>query len=200
MTLEEYKDDIYTCNRTRCGFCREECPMYERFRQEIYSSRGKMQVARGLLERKIKPSKDLLEVLSLCATCGYCKYKCALHNVEIFQALREYMIENGIENDFHKRTVKQIKEKSNPFGLEKEKRLEGIKDFNFNDKSEILFFAGCTYSFQLTETMKNILKILQKARVELNSLKEEEFCCGSLLFLTGYAKDFEKWQKNNIKY
>jgi len=158
-----------------------------------------MQVARGLLEGKIKPSKGLLEVLSLCATCGYCQYKCALNNVEIFQALREHVIESGIENDFHKRTVKQIKEKSNPFGLDKEGRLEALKEFNFNEKADTLFFGGCTYSYQLTDEMKTILKILNKANVELNSLKEEEFCCGSLLILTGYAKDFKELANKQYK-
>ncbi|NHI94172.1 MAG: (Fe-S)-binding protein [Candidatus Lokiarchaeota archaeon] len=199
MSLEQYKDDIYTCNRTRCGFCREACPMYEHFKFEIYSSRGKMQVARGLLEGKVKPSKELMEVLSLCAACGYCQYKCALNNVEIFQALRQYLIEHGVENDFHKRAIKQIIEKSNPFGLEKDKRVEWAKDFKFDTKSEILFFAGCTYSYHLPEDIKKILQILNKANIKLNYLNENEFCCGSLIHLAGYKENFEDLVKKNYQ-
>ena len=199
MSLEEYKDDIYTCNRTRCGFCREACPMYDHFKLEIYSSRGKMQVARGLLEGHIKPSKGLMDVLSLCAACGYCQYKCALNNVEIFQALREYMIEHSIENEFHKRTIKQIMEKSNPFGLDKQERIEWSKHIEFDSNSSVLFFAGCTYSYHLPEDMKKILQILNKANIKLNYLKEEEFCCGSLIHLAGYKKNFEEFAKNNYQ-
>ena len=40
--LRPYADDIYTCNRTRCGACREECPIY-RIRGGSYDS-----VAAGL--------------------------------------------------------------------------------------------------------------------------------------------------------
>ena len=108
MNVEKYIDDIYTCNRTRCGFCREECPIYNEFRFEAYSCRGRMQIARGVIEKKIKLSKELLNCFNLCTTCGYCGYKCALHNTDIIEALRADLVENGFTNRYKLfRVVKQ---------------------------------------------------------------------------------------------
>ena len=57
MELEKYKDAIYTCNRTRCGFCREECPIFKEKKLESYACRGKMLIARGMLEGIIPESE-----------------------------------------------------------------------------------------------------------------------------------------------
>ncbi len=81
--LEKLADDVYTCNRTRCGFCREECPVYHIKQLETYSCRGKMLVARGLLEGALHPSAELAEMLNECALCGYCQARCALHANEV---------------------------------------------------------------------------------------------------------------------
>jgi Fe-S oxidoreductase len=68
--LKSYQEDIYTCNRTRCGFCREECPVYRITRYETFSCRGKMLVARGLMEGLLEPSKEMADMLDKCLLCG----------------------------------------------------------------------------------------------------------------------------------
>jgi len=61
--LEDYAEDIYTCNRTRCGFCREQCPVYHVMAYETYSCRGKMLVGRGLMEKTLSPSAEMAQIL-----------------------------------------------------------------------------------------------------------------------------------------
>ncbi|MHC1592102.1 MAG: hypothetical protein ACXQS8_08440, partial [Candidatus Helarchaeales archaeon] len=90
--------------------------MYSEFKYEAYSSRGKMQIARGLLEGIIQPDQALMDCLSLCTLCGYCKARCALDNVEIFKQLRERLIKAGFENRYHKKAVMNILEHESPFG------------------------------------------------------------------------------------
>ena len=41
--------------------------------------------------------------------------------------------------------------------------------------------------------------MLNKADIKLNYLQEDEFCCGSLLRLTGYTKDFKDLANKNYK-
>src|SRR4030042_2059740 len=89
--LKELIDDIYTCNRTRCGFCREEGPVYRVKRLETYSSRGRMLVARGLVEGILEPSAEIQEVMDDCLMCGYCQARGALNNLDIFSAVRQEM-------------------------------------------------------------------------------------------------------------
>jgi Fe-S oxidoreductase len=103
--LEPFRDDIYTCNRTRCGFCSVECPVYRAKRLETYASRGRMLVARGLLEGILEPSAEIQEVMDECLMCGYCQARCALHNMEIFQAVRREMRAAGYSSAKHERTA-----------------------------------------------------------------------------------------------
>ena len=64
--LKDYAEDIYTCNRTRCGFCRDQCPVYHVKAYETYSCRGKMLVGRGLMEKTLSPSAEMAQILDQC--------------------------------------------------------------------------------------------------------------------------------------
>lgn len=69
-SLEDYAEDIYTCNRTRCGFCRGQCPVYRVKVYETYSCRGKMLVGRGLIEKNLSPSLEMAQILDHRLLCG----------------------------------------------------------------------------------------------------------------------------------
>lgn len=192
MTLEKNKEEIYTCNRTRCGFCRDQCPVYAQLKFEAYSSRGKMQIARGLLEGVITPDPALMECLSLCTLCGYCQANCALNTVEIFKDLRETVIKQGIENKFHKRALNNILEGKSPFGPQETKKSDWAKNLSFDKTSKILFFAGCSYPIMFPRVLQNVYEVLSKANVKLNYFGEAEDCCGLLMDLTGYRDEFNQ--------
>lgn len=199
MHIEKYREDIYTCNRSRCGFCREECPVYGEFRFEAYSCRGRMQIARGLMEDIITPSKELLDCINLCTNCGYCRYKCALHNVEIIEALRADLVAEGITDVQHDKAKKYIIEKSNPMNLPVQDRNNWANDLEFDKNSPILFYAGCVYSYNYPERLNKLIQIFNKIGISLNYLDNEENCCGNLLYATGYWNDFENIVKQNVK-
>jgi heterodisulfide reductase subunit D len=189
--IEKLRDDIYTCNRSRCGMCREECPVYDLLRFEEYSSRGRSQIAKGLLEGTIKPSKELLESLSLCATCGYCRFRCALPTVDLVERLRADLVKLGYELPNYQRVKERILKDKNPYGkalVEKEVWAEGLQ---FNESSPHLFFAGCLYSLLAPALLKKMVRILQKAGLDLNHLGEED-CCGAVLHTTGYWDEFQQ--------
>lgn len=197
MHISKYIDDIYTCNRSRCGFCREECPVYQEFRLEAYSCRGRMQIARGVIEEKVKPSKELLDCINLCTTCGYCRYKCALHNVEIIEALRADLVKLGITDKYHDRARSYILKKDNPMNLPRKEKTNWAEGLEFDENSSTLFYAGCVYSHLFPDRLKICIKILDKIGLKLNYLHEEEKCCGNLLYTTGYWDDFETLKKEN---
>jgi len=198
MYLDDLKENIYTCNRTRCGFCRENCPVYSELRYEAYSCRGKMLIARGLIEGTIKPSKDLIECISLCTTCGYCLYRCALDNINVIESIRANLINSGYENKYHRISVKNILDFNNPFKESNKKRIDWLKNLSIDKKSSILFFAGCVYTFQQSERLKKIYQSLIKLGVSLNYLGENESCCGTLLSTTGYLEKFHEIASKNV--
>lgn len=67
---------------TRCNGCVQSCPSYFIYKEETFSPRGRNQILRLLLERKIKPAQHraLLErTATHCMLCGRCTRACAGH-------------------------------------------------------------------------------------------------------------------------
>ena len=84
MRLEEYKQEIWTCNH--CAMCTgtvsdeggfyKTCPTYERLRFEDSSPRGHNTIAFYLLEGSLKYSKEVADCIYNCTTCASCEEIC----------------------------------------------------------------------------------------------------------------------------
>lgn len=177
--LSAYGEDIYTCNRTRCGSCREECPVYKIKRYETFSCRGKMLVARGLLEGICEPSKEMAEVLERCLLCGYCQARCALNNMDIMTAMRQLMTHEGFTSPAHRKNVERIINEGRLFDSQALAKREGNTPI----------YIGCLYRSRLKE-LSTIFSVMEK--VDLSPRLGEETCCGYVVEATGFSSEFEK--------
>lgn len=182
QSLERYVEDIYTCNRTRCGFCVADCPVYRVKGFEAYTSRGKMIIARGLLEGLVEPSTEMQQVLEGCLLCGYCQARCALANVEIFTLLRQRLAEQGLSAPEHTEAVARIVEEG--FLLD---RPAPIKR-----EGTVPLYLGCLYQSKPVEA-RTIISVLK--RCGLDPLVVDETCCGYFAEATGFAPEFEQIQE-----
>jgi fumarate reductase (CoM/CoB) subunit B len=180
-SLRELSDDIYTCNRTRCGFCREECPVYRVKRLETYSSRGRMLVARGLLEGILEPSAEIQEVMDDCLMCGYCQARCALENQEVFAALRSELRQAGYASAKHERTSAKILEEGTLFPRPTPFRRLGTTPL----------YLGCAYQSKPHE-VKKIVSVLEK--VGIDPLVSDEVCCSYIVGAIGFDDEFSHAQ------
>lgn len=180
-TLKQYIDDIYTCNRTRCGFCREECPVYRVQGYETYSCRGKMLVARGIVEGTLQPDDEMARMADDCLLCGYCSARCALHNVEIITALRETLAEAGFQAPRHDANSTQIQEQGYLFPRTAPIKREGTTPL----------YLGCLYQSKPAE-VKTVMSVLEKAGFD--PMITDEVCCGYVVEATGDAEGFAKAQ------
>lgn len=198
MELEKFKDAIYTCNRTRCGFCREECPVFKEKKLESYACRGKMLIARGMLEGIIPESEyeEIAKIVNTCSVCGYCAANCALDNDEILEALRADLVEKGYVDENHLAGINSILKKENPFQLDREDKIDWAEDIKFNKQSPILFYAGCTDSLFYPERLASVVKTLKKLGIEMNYLGFNEPCCGELMHTTGHWEKFKTHAEN----
>ncbi|MHA1245309.1 MAG: (Fe-S)-binding protein [Candidatus Heimdallarchaeota archaeon] len=183
---EKHKEEIYTCNRTRCGFCTQRCPVYEVTGLETHSSRGRNLVSRGIMEGIIDINEDVVELANTCLLCGYCEKNCALDNTEIFRDFKADLVEKGLTDKYLDGGVESIRNVGNPFKQKPEKR--NIPEIKSNPKSKTLLFGGCTYSLTHQETLISMAKLLG----DVNYLGEEEPCCNNLLMDAGYLKEFEE--------
>ncbi len=180
--LETYADDIYTCNRTRCAFCVADCPVYRIKGLEAYTSRGKMMIARGLMEGVLEPSTEMQKVLEECLLCGYCQARCALNNLDIFTSLRQQMAEEEFYAQEHRANVRTILDEGRLFDRPVALETEGT----------IPLYLGCLYQSKPIET-KTIISVLERCGID--PLVVEETCCGYLADATGFASEFERIQE-----
>jgi glycolate oxidase len=180
-TLGELAEDIYTCNRTRCGFCREECPVYRVKRLETYSSRGRMLVARGLLEGILEPSAEIQEVMDDCLMCGYCQARCALDNMEVFAAVRQELRQAGYASPKHERSTDKILTEGSLFPRPTPFRRIGTTPL----------YLGCAYQSKPHE-VKKIVSVLEK--VGIDPLISDEVCCSYIVGAIGFEEEFDRAQ------
>lgn len=61
---------------SRCGACAPHCPVFRELQRETYSSRGKTEVAKALLEGTLSYSKYTEDLFSKCLLCLTCKANC----------------------------------------------------------------------------------------------------------------------------
>ncbi len=177
--LISYQDDIYTCNRTRCGFCREECPVYRVTRYETFSCRGKMLVARGLVEGLLEPSKEMAEMLEKCLLCGYCQSRCALKNIEIITSMRQHLAAKGLAASVHQENTAKILREGRLFEPQVIAKHQGNTPF----------YIGCLYRSRPRE-LSTVFSVLE--RLDIHPETGEETCCGYIVEATGFSGDFEK--------
>ncbi|MFA5308818.1 MAG: (Fe-S)-binding protein [Dehalococcoidales bacterium] len=86
--LAKFKDDLDKC--TKCGFCMSACPVYREQKIETAVARGKIMLARSLLDGGRKASKEAAEMLDQCTLCMTCEQKCpaGTHVPELITAAR----------------------------------------------------------------------------------------------------------------
>ncbi len=172
-----------------------------------------------LFGKKPVTDEEMHEVakdLYACSTCMQCHYKCPvmIDTVELWEKIRETVVEAGygpLENQ--KDLVLKTKNYDNPWGqprssrarwaklAKKKKRIKAEpKDIN-RDKAEVLYFVGCTASYDnnVEEVGINTTKILAHADVDFGILGNKEKCCGSVLLRMGDKPSYERLAKENIK-
>ncbi|HSJ56782.1 MAG TPA: (Fe-S)-binding protein [Anaerolineae bacterium] len=180
-SLQPYVDQIYTCNRTRCGFCSVECPVFRVKHTESYASRGRMLVSRGLIEGILEPSAELQEVMDACLMCGYCQARCALDNMDIFSAVRKELRAAGFVSPKHEKTAERILEQGTLFDRPTPYRRPGTTPL----------YLGCAYQSKPQE-VATIVSVLEK--VGLDPLVSDEVCCSYIVGAVGFEDEFEQAQ------
>ena len=97
-------DEINRCNR--CGFCQSVCPTYQATRDETQLARGRIYLARMLIEGRYDFTKDegVSEKVNDCLLCKACVVNCpaAVRTDDIMLAARRDFLEAKGLSLFHK--------------------------------------------------------------------------------------------------
>ncbi len=207
MMLEGYRKQIYSCGR--CGYCLggyldHVCPSRFIAGFESSTARGRMLIARALLEQKLNYSAELVSILFTCFLCGACDIKCSqaakIKITEITKAMRHDAINTGIMLDKLIPETKALSESHNIYGKPSIQRKVLLSRLPIRgEKADLLYFPGCVITFRYPQIAFNTLKILNSAGIEVALLGEEEWCCGNPFLFTGMLKETERFAAHNVK-
>jgi heterodisulfide reductase subunit D len=213
---------------TSCGECVTWCPVYLQDKREAITPREKIADFKKMVEAQHGPNavffdynpvdpetlKDFTKSLYECSTCGQCHFVCPsrIDTVEMWEGIRRCVVDLGLgplENQAH--LVKNTKAYDNPWGQPRSSRAHwartGKKEKTLiappreiQEGNEILYFVGCTASFDanLREIAINSTNILNALELNWGFLANQEKCCGSVLLRMG-DKEFERIASENIK-
>jgi len=159
---------------------------------------------------------DFAKDLYACSTCMQCHYVCPVHidTVGLWERIRETIVDGGYGPlDTQKDLVLKTKNYDNPWGqprssrarwgklAKKKKRIQEEPKDILKSQSEVLYFVGCTASYDnnVEEVGINTTNILQTAGVDFGILGNKEKCCGSVLLRMGDRSSFETLCYSNIE-
>jgi heterodisulfide reductase subunit D len=207
MRIEEYRDMIYACGR--CNFCRgidfnERCPEIFTQTWESSTARGRMAIARGILEGKLHYSEELAERIFGCFMCSRCKEECKkaaqIDVIAITKAMRADFIDQGVKiPEGGSSMVATATSSGNIFADTSELHTKWATGLEFVKGSGTLFFPGCLASHRFKEKTNTLVQVLQAAGYRLDFLGDDQTCCGTPLWITGNIENAKKWAKDYIK-
>ncbi len=199
QNLEKFREKIYVCNRTTDGYCLYRCPEYNLKGFESYGARGRMYIARGLLEARLEIDASLVDRISTCLSCGYCTQRCAFDLTEIFETLKGDLVDAGKGLDKYLQLGESIKENHNPYFKRQKDRLAGIEEKIKPTKgAELLYFTGCASAYQYPTIAQSTCMILNELGPNYQILGEE-WCCGFPLIRTGQVGLAKEIAEHNLE-
>ena len=205
--LDENANLIYQC--LRCAFCFDvswvgeghKCPSYRHGSLESHSARGRIAIARAIIEGELVYDGDVADRIFSCTLCGACSEHCLkqIDVQDIYQALREDMCAKGLVPQGLQEVVELTLEHKNPFDKRSEKRLDWLKDKSRVDiQAKTAYFVGCTPSFSKRTMARDGVEILSKLGVDY-TISSDEWCCAHPLLISGERQKAAEFMEKNIE-
>ncbi|MSP91821.1 MAG: (Fe-S)-binding protein [Myxococcales bacterium] len=221
--------DLYTC--TECGRCEVNCPAWQSgkplnpkmiildLRDHVYaqsavakvaSSGGVSAEAAGAGEKSLPPLIAGLnpDAIWACTTCRSCSEQCPvmIEHIDKILDVRRHLVMT--RNEFSKEvatTLKNLENKSNPWGMAANKRADWMKGLAIptlaeSPNPEWLYFVGCAGSFddRAKQVTLAVVKVLQAAGVPFAVMGKKEKCSGDPARRIGHEYLFQEQAKENI--
>jgi len=175
------EDALMNCNR--CGLCHGCSPLFEIRKLESATARGKIRLARSLLQGELEPSDTLADRIFECLLCGRCSSVCpaGIKVEEAIHSTRRFLTSVGKAPRAMKSLVAKIDRSGNIYG----RNIEYAKP----SESELVYFPGCLSSFKLPELANAAVRCLTKAGLKISILSG--ICCGAPAWAAGFTETYE---------
>lgn len=182
--------EVYKC--LRCGWCREYqgdgggpadslCPVREVLGFESSYARGRVMLARALLEGRLKMDSAVAERAFLCLDCRACEETCPLELrlSNIFWWTKRYAFRAGYLPAPLARSRRAILETGNPFGV-----VPASQDVVPAAGADVLYLPGCYHGMK-TPGVREACEALLAAAGHRFCTLTPPICCGLPLWGMG---------------
>ncbi len=222
MSLTDLRWDVDNC--ARCSMCKwvdpweqksgkysKICPAVSRYYFDAYSSQGKMDIARAVMEGDdtVWSSDGLADIVYHCTLCGACDIMCKrsrdMEPLQVFKKLREKIWKSGKAPKSLHAVSKGLLNYDNVWMQPRSRRAKWAKGLDLIDASkeqvDVLLFVGCTYAYQqqFKDVIGKIGKALTKTGDRIGILGDQEKCCASPLEKIGDSENFVQIASSNIE-
>ncbi|MCI8284078.1 MAG: (Fe-S)-binding protein [Firmicutes bacterium] len=170
---------------------------------DSYGAFGKMRIGLKLNEGKMEWTDHLLELIYADPLCGACDVGCKRNlDLEVgltLEALRVKAVKDGAGPlPVHKDIAAYIDGTGNCYGAKKDRNAWMDASVKPAEKADIMYFVGCSSSYENTEIPKAVAKVLQSAGVPYMLMKDES-CCGNIVFSVGMVDEAREIAKKNVE-
>ena len=181
----ELEAEIFRC--FRCGYCRSACPTFAVMGSESWNARGRLILARSILEGLAEPTPELLDRIFSCTSCLACEAVCpaVVKIVSALVAFKEALLSAEVEPPPRLAELsKRWAEFGSPIAGE-------ARSFEAGEGGgEVLIFTGCITSEYEPEILKALGKVLSALDIRYSVL--EGPCCGAPLLKMGLKADAKR--------
>lgn len=176
------------CMSSECAWCREDCPSYQGFQLDSYSSRGKNRALEAYVDGDLS-EEDIIDSIFACTTCGQCEDVCLTGGSFYNQVydLREQLNKAGMGPKGHGEMVAYIRKHSTPYGRETKIPSPDASTTPFGRPLRIAYFPGCSLQAELPELIPHTQNVLRCLGIETKLLTQP--CCGLPVLNAGFLED-----------
>lgn len=180
--IHRLEDALASCNR--CGLCHGVSPLLEVQKLESSTARGKIKLARCLVQGELEASGTLVDRIYECLMCGHCSNVCpaGIRVEEIMHSTRRRLASSGKLPKAVRSLVSNIELNGNIYG-------KSIEDQDLR-RSELVYFPGCVSSLRYRRIVDATMRCI--SRVGLKASILEGVCCGAPAWAAGFAETYDQ--------
>jgi len=203
---------VYYC--LKCGACRVSyqifeplCPSGIRFGFDSYYAIGRMEIAKAIFEKRLKPSVKTALRFFTCTSCGVCDSDCSaamgLRPLQVIEEVKRVLVEEGVVPSKVRDFLENVQRYGNPYGEGRHKRrawAEGLGVREYRRGDELLYYVGCVASHDPRgrAIARAMASTLSKAGASFGVLSDES-CCGGEVLRLGEVELFKLLAEENSR-
>jgi Fe-S oxidoreductase len=192
----------YAC--ARCGYCVPTCEQYSGRGWESHSPRGKYAYLPEVMAGREEFDQAAVNIQLSCTTCEVCNTRCQLqlpieHN---WMTMRGKLIHEEKRGTFppFEMISASLRGENDIWAGKREHRDKWVPADvaeKIPEKSDIIYFAGCTASYVTTDVAEASIRMLQDSGYDIGYMGQDEACCGIPMKMAGKWDQFEEIYRHN---